>query len=108
MRKLYNVFKTECDTDYADGLGKIMEDAPTGHYIDGTPLPIESGLTLDLCNEFYGDIVEFSKTRFTETSIEKVYHRFNTAQRECLANKNYFTINYDELVGDLYDVEKTN
>lgn len=106
VRKLHNVFKTECDSDYADGLGKIMEDAPTGHYIDGTPLPIESGLTLDLYNEFYGDIVEFSKTSFAETSIEKVYHRFNTAQRECLKNKNYYDINYDELVGDIYDVNK--
>ena len=108
VRKLYNVFSSDCDSDYRQGLVKIMEEAPVGHYTDGTPIPLESGLTLETCNEFYGDIVEFNKAMFIETTIEKVYHRFNTAQRECLINKNYYNINYDELVGDLYDVEGEN
>lgn len=106
VRKLYNVFSSECDEEYLGGLEIIMEDAPKGNYIDGTPLPIESGITLETMNEFYGDIVEFSRVNFIETVIEKVYHRFNTAQRECLLNKKYYDINYDELVGDLYDVDE--
>ena len=112
VRKLHNVFKDELtETDYADGLDIIMEDAPTGPY-NGTPTPIESGLTLSANTEkpyeFYGDVVEFSVVNYLETVLEKVYHRFNTAQRECLVNKNYFDIHYDELVGDLYDVGEIN
>ena len=105
VRKLYNVFTGDCaskDT-YQEGLKKILEDAPTGDYY-GTPMPLESGITIDDFDEYYGDIVEFSKTNFTETTIEKVYHRFNTAQRECVKNSKYFNINYDELLGDQYDV----
>ena len=102
VRKLYNVFSEDCDDDYVKGLEKIMEDAPEGKY-SGTPTPIESGIVLSDFDVFYGDIVEFSRPRFIETTIEKVYHRFNTAQRELLLNKKYYNINYDELVGDLYD-----
>lgn len=83
-----------------------MEDAPVGDFIDGTPIPIESGITLNDFDEFYGDIIEFSKVNFSETTIEKVYHRFNTAQRECLLNKKYYDIFYDELTGDLFDVNQ--
>ena len=107
VRKLYNVFTGQCDTNYNTGLLLILGDAPhNGHYIDNTPLPIESGITMDDFTEFYGDIVEFSRPRFTEKIIEKVYQRFNTAQRECLTNEKYFDIHYDELVGDLYDVNE--
>lgn len=107
VRKLYNVFTGDCQdqNEYLSGLTIVLEDAPKGSY-SGTPLPLESGITLSGMDEFYGDIVEFSKTNFIETPIEKVYHRFNTAQRECLLNKKYYDINYDELVGDLYDVEE--
>ena len=69
-------------------------------------MPIESSITIDDFDEFYGDVVEFSKANFLETTIEKVYHRFNTAQRECLKNEKYYDIYYDELVGDIYDVEE--
>ena len=107
VRELYNVFKEECDGDYAEGLDIILEDAPTGDY-SGTPMPLESGLTIDDYDEFYGDIVEFSPVNYLETPLEKVFHRFNTAQRECLVNTKYYDIHYDELVGDLYDVEEIN
>ena len=50
--------------------------------------------------------MEFSKSNYTETVIEKVYHRFNTAQRECLKNPKYYDIHYDDLVGDIYDVHQ--
>ena len=104
VRKLHNVFIDDCvDEDYVLGLTAALEEAPTGNY-SGTPTPLESGITLDDFDEFYGDVVEFSKVKFKETVIEKVYHRFNTAQRECLLNKKFYDINYDELVGDLYDV----
>jgi hypothetical protein len=107
VRKLHNVFTGECreTREYLEGLMLALEDRPVGNYIDGTPLPLESGITLDSFDEFYGDIVEFSKANYTETTIEKVYHRFNTAQRECLLNEKYYDIYYDELVGDLFDVK---
>ena len=105
VRKLYNVFKEECDPNYSTGLEIALSGAPNGSY-NGTPMPLESGITLDEFDEFFGDIVEFSKADFRETIIEKVYHRFNTAQRECLLNTKYYNVNYDELDGDLYDVDK--
>lgn len=106
VRKIHNVFSGECQEEYLEGLMLALEDRPVGNYKDGTPLPLETGITLDDFDEFYGDIVEFSKTNFMETTIEKVYHRFNTAQRECLLNKKYYDIHYDELVGDLFDVKR--
>ena len=108
VRKLHNVFSSECDPDYADGLEIAMQNAPKGDYKDGTPMPLETGITLEDFDEFYGDIVEYSKTQFMETTLERVYHRFNTAQRECLLNDKYYDVHYDELVGDLYDVEEVN
>jgi len=109
VRKLYNVFieNPDFDRDYAEGLSLALYDAPTGNY-SGTPTPLESAITVDDFDEFFGDIVEFSKIDFIETPIEKVYHRFNTAQRECLSNNKYFDINYDNLVGDLFDVDEVN
>ena len=106
VRKLYNVFSGECQDqdEYLDGLMLALEEAPVGNFIDGTPIPLESGITLDGFDEFFGDIIEFSRVNFTETIIEKVYHRFNTAQRECLLNKKYYDVFYDELTGDLFDV----
>ena len=85
-----------------------LDEAPVGDFIDGTPIPIESGITLENFTEFYGDIIEFSRVNFKETEIEKVYHRFNTAQRECLLNDKYFDVRYDELVGDLFDVQEVD
>ena len=98
VRELYNVQR-------GGAADVILEEAPTGTSIYGTPLWLESGITLDndSVNTFYGDIVEFSKTNFTETVLEQVYHRFNTAQRETL-NSVFANINYDELVSDQYEV----
>ena len=115
VRKLHNVFKNSLNkTDYSAGLAIIMSDAPIGEY-HGTPMPLETGITLfdneekrDEPYVFLGDIIEFNKVSFTETVIEKVYHRFNTAQRECLKNDKYFDINYDELSGDIYDIEENS
>lgn len=109
VRKLHNVFTGDCtNTAYTAGLEIIMESAPTGMYGTEPPEPIERDITMDEYDEFYGDVIEFSKVDFREMVIEKVYHRFNTAQRECLKNDKYFDIYYDELVGDLYDVDYEN
>ena len=112
VRKLYNVFVDDCANpeEYKNGLISILSDAPTGDF-SGTPMPLESAITIDINSEdykseFYGDIVEFSKVDFREKVIEKVYHRFNTAQRECVKNDKYFDIHYDDLVGDIYDVKE--
>ena len=98
VRMLYNV-------PTGSAANVILDEAPTGSSIYNTPMWLESAITLDSYSGigFYGDIVEFSKVNFTETVIEQVYHRFNTAQRETLTRE-YWNVNYDELVGDQYDV----
>lgn len=72
--------------------------------VSSTVLPEDGEITKDL-NEFYGDLVEFNPTTVTETTLEVVKHRFNTAQREC-DNENYDTIFYDEISGDNYDADR--
>lgn len=118
VRCLHNVFFKDLpdESEYKDGLSIIMENAPSGDYGGNAPKPIENNLTLEYSYDhdlimphiFYGDVVEFNRAGFMEHTIEKVYHRFNTAQRECLKNQKYFDIHYDELVGDLYDVKPDN
>ena len=71
-----------------------------------TPKPIpkydnvaENIITID-DEYFYGDIVEFNPNTFDETVISKVYHRFNTAQRELSDSLEYKFYN---LVSDDYE-----
>lgn len=52
---------------------------------------------------FYGDLVEFNGADFTEKTISKVMHRFNTAQRETENNPYYSQYQYHEIVEDDYD-----
>ena len=52
---------------------------------------------------FYGDLVEFNGVDFTEKTISKVMHRFNTAQRETENNPYYSQYQYHEIVEDDYD-----
>ena len=47
----------------------------------GMPKVIEDDITI-LNDVFYGNIVEFDKSSYTETELSPVYHRFNTVQRE--------------------------
>jgi hypothetical protein len=57
---------------------------------------------------FYGDFVEFSIADVSETVIETVYHRFNTAQRETkLVNEtfNFKKFKYDEIEFDDFDFD---
>lgn len=111
VRELYNVFSGQCIAKYSEGLELLLSGAPSGNY-SGTPTPIESGITMDSFDDFYGDVVEFNRPNFTETIIEKVCYRFNTAQRECLftniggSQKDVlYNIHYDNLLGDIYDVD---
>lgn len=80
-------------------------DDKTANEIDGmpkSPLKLESGITIE--NDFfYGDVAEFIPYTLTETPIEDVYHRFNTAQRET-SSDNYSAFTYDEIVRDDYDL----
>lgn len=60
-------------------------------------------------DEFYGDLVEYNPINVTETILEDVYHRFNTAQREYYNSSRstiYDTIYYDEIYSDIYDNER--
>ena len=52
---------------------------------------------------FYGDLVEFNGVDFTEKTISKVMHRFNTARRETENNPYYSQYQYHEIVEDDYD-----
>ena len=52
---------------------------------------------------FYGDLAEFNGADFTEKTISKVMHRFNTAQRETENNPYYSQYQYHEIVEDDYD-----
>lgn len=66
-----------------------------------SPKSLEDNLTID--NDiFYGDIVEFNQTDYSQNIIEVVQHRFNTAQRETL-NEKFKNILYDRLQYDDYD-----
>lgn len=62
----------------------------------------DEGITIN-DDEFWGDVVEFNPSEYSETIIEKTYYRFNTAQRET-NNTNYKSIKYDEIIYDDYDL----
>ena len=107
VRKLHNVHHTGVTKytgftkgsysvrDYHSGLTRFM-----GNLIP--PKAIETGITEDKFDEFYGDIVEFDPSTNKETVLEVVYHRFNTAQRE-LCKPGYYDLRYDILIGDDFD-----
>ena len=62
-------------------------------------LTIEGNIIDGIKGVFYGDIVERNPETCLETVIEQVYHRFNTAQRECDSSI-YSKIVYDVLLQD--------
>ena len=71
------------------------------------PEACEKNIT-DKDDVFYGDFVEFSIADVSETVIENVYHRFNTAQREMkLVNEtfNFKKFKYDEIEFDDFDFD---
>lgn len=57
---------------------------------------------------FYGDLCEFCVGSYTERSLQEIYHRFNTAQRELTENDTAFSgiteqCKYHEIVSDDFD-----
>lgn len=54
-------------------------------------------------DDFLGDIVEYSPSEDKEKTIEKVYFRFNTEQREMLYDSTFFEFNVDNISKDDYD-----
>lgn len=87
-------------TKISDYWGNEIANKPEALYADNGN---ENGITIN-DNDFWGDVVEFSPADFTETIIENVYYRFNTAQRET-SNADYSQIKYDELIFDDYDLD---
>ena len=92
VRRLHNV------TDDIISQNEILD-------IPERPESIEKNLTIKgksiggINGLFYGDIVEMNPNTCLETTLEKVYHRFNTAQRET-ASKTYSKLRYDVLFQD--------
>lgn len=74
-----------------------------GVSITDPPKTLEDDIIVEKFEEFFGDIVELDPSTNSETVLEKVYHRFNTAQRESW-NMRYFDLHNDVLVKDDYDV----
>lgn len=69
--------------------------------LSGVPETLEDEITIDN-DEFYGDVVEYDICNATETVIGNVYHRFNTAQRECW-DDDFKNLYQDSIVSDDYD-----
>ena len=72
--------------------------------VEGVPdkvAELQRGITID-DKTFYGDLVEYLPSAERETTIEDVYFRFNTAQRETL-NDEYKDFIYTDLTYDDYD-----
>lgn len=84
---------------------------PASLHIQRAVSPLEDDIKIEGFTEsgqgdkglFLGDIVEFSPSRVQETTIETVYHRFNTAQRETDSSE-FSGITYQEIEADDYDI----
>lgn len=111
IKKLHNVkpdSKTKTISDSHSFLGsKTYDFSYCVPDINNVPKPIEDDITEDKQDEFFGDIVEFDPSTNSETILEKVYFRFNTAQRECYDNPAYFDIRYDWIISDDYNESVT-
>ena len=67
------------------------------------PEPCEDDLIMDEKHSlFYGDIVELDETRLTETVLETIQHRVNTAQREYV-DPRFERLSVDNIKSDDYD-----
>lgn len=96
---------SECKDYNVRRIHSINDSDARTRGITVSPKKIEEGITIEN-DEFYGDIVEFLPSTMSETVIEPVYHRFNTAQRED-TNGKYSGFTYDELIHDDYDIGET-
>lgn len=88
-----------------NGLGAISTKGASAFgetILFGVPSAVSYDITID-DDLFYGDVVEFDISNFTETEISPVLFRFNTAQREYTGAK-YRKVYYDKFVSDDYDL----
>ena len=99
--KEYPILRSQHNIDVA-ALKKIASNVT----IEQSSASLENDITIEN-DEFYGDLVEFNPILLTETILEDVYHRFNTAQRELVNHSLYNTLYYDEVAGDIYDAGVT-
>ena len=84
-------------------LNKVRKNGWKASYIPKAGEPIEDNITIS--NEtFFGDLVELSPYTLEETVLEKVYHRFNTAQREYCNDNEFYDIDYDDIIFDDFDI----
>ena len=88
IRRQHNINYTGNDIEIPESSSKLEDDIT------------------NVLDEFFGDLVEFNPVTASETVLEVVKHRFNTAQRECCDNNEYDTLYYDEIYGDNYDVDR--
>lgn len=105
----------DCANYNVHRIHSIYEGMALNSGITPSPVPLEKNITIDGSEtlgigekRFYGDIVEFMPSTMKETSIEPVYHRFNTAQREFAEENNnkYSSFCYDEILHDDYDIDE--
>ena len=93
-KKLSSVHHITNIINMCSGVSPVSEDEISS--------PLEDDITYK-DNFFYGDLVEYNAMDFKEKQISKVMHRFNTAQRETINNKNYSQYRYHEITTDDYD-----
>lgn len=104
VERRYNIHTIH---NIGDGTSEFKNTAFT---IPAGERPLEGDIVItgNTYGEFLGDIVEFIPSRLEENTIEKIYHRFNTAQREYYTdntnNNEYASIVYDDIKYDTDDV----
>ena len=88
-----------------------IHNIPTNNawkYIPKAGESIEDDVTISN-DDFFGDLVELSPYTLEETTLEVIYHRFNTAQREYVKDndKEFYDIFYDDIAFDDFDIQQT-
>ena len=105
----FNFFELETDTQLIRNNRRDFCDVKCINNDTDTPVKtIGEKFDITVDDEwFYGDIVEFNPSKYTETVICDVNFRFNTYQRELVGDDDY-SIVYDEIIGDDFDRDGFN
>lgn len=104
VRRLHNVEISDVSSQYKEIFSEEV------YKNDKKPEVVEDDITIENSylienNGTIADIVEYNPITDTETVLNIVSHRFNTAQRETL-NERYADIFYDDIIADDYDFIK--
>lgn len=96
----FEVFGTKYDSSWLIELRKSCNDVRllTNEFSNGNVVKGGLDLTDDDSGNYYGDIVEYSPIKYTETVLSNAQYRFNTVQREMKS-----TFSYDEITSDDYE-----